>query len=149
MEHTPKLHGGGHHDRHNLPQHGTGRVISYYFVLILFNVMLAVYSLYMLGKALEFNWAMLSTGSLQAILESALQLLLLFSPVILTIILNRLLYRVFRGHGRFPRGTWLFASFAVVLVQIATIMLIFGYGYVDGTGGVNIEHIIPSPTPQG
>jgi len=124
---------------HERPRHGAGRVIAYFFVMIVLNVFLAVYTLYMLGYALAFDWSILKAGSLQVILESALQLLLLFSPVILTILTNRLLYRVFRGWKRFPRGTWFFALIGIIAVQAATIMLIFGYGYVDGANGFHIE----------
>ena len=131
-------HPGGPDER---PRHGAGRVITYLIVMILLNVLLAVYTLYLLGYALAFNWSMLQAGSLQVIFESALQLLLLFSPAILTILTNRLLYRAFRGWRRFPRGTWFFALLGILAVQAASIMLIFGYGYVDGTNGFNIETI--------
>lgn len=136
------------HDRHgrhggpeDRPRHGAGRVIAYFIVMIVLNVLLAVYTLYMLGYALAFDWSILKTGNLQAIFESALQLLLLFSPVILTILINRLLYRAFRGWKRFPRGTWFFALLCIIAVQVVTVMLIFGYGYVDGANGLNIETI--------
>ncbi len=133
---------GQHPHRHkpdDLPRHGTGRVTAYFLVMAIFNVLLAVYALYMLGYALAFDWSILKAGSLQVILESALQLLLLFSPAILTILINRLLYRAFRGRRRFPRGTWFFALLAILAVQAVTIMLIFSYGYVDGTNGLNME----------
>ncbi|MBA4348171.1 MAG: hypothetical protein C0413_04910 [Clostridiales bacterium] len=126
-------------------RHGAGRVIAYFIVLLVFNVLLAVYALYMLGIALAFDWSILSSGTFQAIFESALQLLLFFSPVILTIILNRLLYRVFRGHGRFPRGTWFFAMLAIIIVQVSVVSLIFEYGYADGSNGLNIEKINVTP----
>jgi len=135
----------GHPDHHDLPRHRAGRVIAYFIVMVILNVLLAVYSLYMLGIALAFDWSILKSGTLQVIIESALQLLLFFSPVILTIILNRLLYRVFRGRGRFPRGTFLFAIFAMIIVQIATVAIIFGYGYVDGVNGLNIEQLNVMP----
>jgi hypothetical protein len=109
------------------------------------NALLAVYALYMLGIALEFDWTILKSGTLQAILESALQLLLFFSPVILTLFLNRLLYRVFRGYGRFPRGTWLLAMVLVVVVQVAVIAFIVGYGYVDSANGLKIEQLSITP----
>lgn len=130
-----------HHGPEERPQQSAGRVVAYFLVLIVLNVLLAVYSLYMLGYALAFDWSILKAGSLQVILESALQLLLLFSPVILTILINRLLYRAFRGWKRFPRGTWFFALLAIVAVQAATIMVIFSYGYVDGVNGLSIESI--------
>ena len=134
-----------HHDRFDLPRHGAGRVIVYFLVLIVLNLMLAVYSVYMLGMAVEFNWSILKSGTLQVIMESALQLLLFFSPVILTLLLNRLLYRAFRGHGRFPRGMWFFAMLAMIVVQAAAIAFIFGYGYVDGVNGLNIEQFTAAP----
>ena len=126
-------------------RHGAGRVAVYFILLIIVNILLAVYALYMLGFALTFDWTSLSAGSLNGILETLLQLLLLFSPMILTIIINRLLYRAFRGHGRFPKGTWLFALLAIVFVQAAAIVFIFGYGFVDGAGGFNIESVSQLP----
>lgn len=138
---APEKHHMHHGDPNERPRHGAGRVIAYFIVMIVLNVLLAVYTLYMLGFALAFNWSILQTGSLQAFFESALQLLLLFSPAILTILANRLLYRAFRGWRRFPRGTWFFALLAILAVQAVTVMLIFGYGYVDGTNGLNIETI--------
>jgi len=74
-----------------------------------------------------------------------LNVLLFFSPVILTLFLNRLLYRVFRGGGRFPRGTWFFAMLAIVVVQVGIIAVIFGYGYVPETNGFHIDQISVSP----
>ena len=127
------------------PRLGAGRVISYFLVMIVLNVLLAVYALYMVGVALAFDWTMLKTGTLQVILESALQLLLFSSPVILTILLNRLLYRIFRGHGRFPRGTWFFALLAIIVVQTAMVFVITSYGFVDGSSGFNIEPIAAKP----
>ena len=134
-----------HHEHHDLPRHRAGRVIAYFIVMIILNVLLAIYSLYMLGIAIAFDWSILKSGTLQVIIESALQLLLFFSPVILTIILNWLLYRVFRGRGRFPRGTFLFAIFAMIVVQFTTIAGIFSYGYVDGVNGLNIEQLSVTP----
>lgn len=89
----------------------------------------------MLGFALAYDWTQLKTGSVQAILEAALQLLLLFSPVILTLIINRLLFRAFRGHGRFPRGVWFFAILAILAVQAATMYGVISFGFVDGMNG--------------
>ena len=134
-----------HHDHFDLPRHGAGRTIAYFLVLIVLNLMLAIYAVYMLGFALEFNWSILRSGTLQVIMESALQLLLFFSPVILTVMLNRLLYRVFRGHVRFARGMWFFALLSMIVVQAAAVAFIFGYGYVDGVNGLNIEQLTATP----
>ncbi len=145
MEQNTKQRRHEHHDSGELPRHGAGRVIVYFILLILLNVMLAVYSIYMLGLALAFNWSVLASGTLQVILESAWNLLLYISPIILTLFLNRLLYRVLRGHGRFPRGTWFFAMLAIVIVQTAMIAVIFGYGTVSETNGFHIDQISASP----
>lgn len=142
----PEQEHHGHHDRYDVPRHGAGRVIVYFVVLIVLNLMLAVYSVYMLGMALAFDWSILKSGTLQVIMESALQLLLFFSPVILTLLLNRLLYRAFRGHGRFPRGIWFFAMLAIIVIQVSAVAFIFSYGYVDGINGLNIEQLTATPT---
>ena len=124
-----------------LKRHGAGRVTAFFLTLVVVNVLLGVYTLYMLGFALAYDWTQLKTGSVQAILEAALQLLLLFSPVILTLIINRLLFRAFRGHGRFPRGVWFFAILAILAVQVATMYGILSFGFVDGINGFSVESL--------
>ncbi|MPM50516.1 hypothetical protein SDC9_97258 [bioreactor metagenome] len=141
----PQQEHRGHHDHRDFPRHGAGRVIVYFVALIVLNLMLAVYSVYMLGMALAFDWSILKSGTLQVIMESALQLLLFFSPAILTLLLNRLLYRAFRGHGRFPRGIWFFAMLAIIVIQVSAVAFIFSYGYVDGINGLNIEQLTATP----
>ncbi len=136
-----------HYGRHifDRRQHRGGRVFGYFVVMIIMNAMLAVYTIYMLGYSLAFDWSVMGSGTMKAVLEGALQIFLFLSPVILTLILNRLLYRVFRGRGRFPRGVWLLALFMVIIVQAAVIAFVFGYGFVDGTNGLNIEQISSQP----
>lgn len=124
-----------------LKRHGAGRVTVFFLTLVVINILLGIYTLYMLGFALAYDWTQLKTGSVQAILEAALQLLLLFSPVILTLIINRLLFRAFRGHGRFPRGVWFFAILAIIAVQAATVYGIIGFGFVDGINGFSVESL--------
>ena len=145
MEQNIQQRRHGHHDHGDLPRLGAGRVIIYFILMIVLNVMLAVYSVYMFGLALAFNWSVLASGTLQVILESAWNLLLYISPIILTLFLNRLLYRVLCGYGRFPRGTWFFAMLAIVIVQATTIAVIFGYGTVSETNGFHIDQISVSP----
>ncbi len=130
-------------------RHGGGRVVAYFLVMILLNVLLAVYALYMLGTALEYDWAALQSGDAKVIAEAAFQLLLVFSPVILTILLNRLLYRGFRGYGRFPHGTALLALLAVLIVQAATILLILKGGFVEGVDGFRIDTLTDLNLPLG
>ncbi len=124
-----------------LKRHGAGRVTVFFLTLVVINVLLGVYTLYMLGFALAYDWTQLKTGSVQAILEAALQLLLLFSPVILTLIINRLLFRAFRGHGRFPRGVWFFAILAILAVQAATMYGILSFGFVEGVNGFSVDSL--------
>lgn len=124
-----------------LKRHGAGRVTVFFLTLVVINVLIGVYTLYMLGFALAYDWTQLKTGSVQAILEAALQLLLLFSPVILTLIINRLLFRAFRGHGRFPRGVWFFAILAILAVQAATMYGILSFGFVEGVNGFSVDSL--------
>ncbi len=128
-------------DEPQIKKHGAGRVTVFFLTLVFINVLLGIYTLYMLGFALAYDWTQLKTGSVQAILEAALQLLLLFSPVILTLIINRLLFRAFRGHGRFPRGVWFFAILAILAVQAATMYGILSFGFVDGINGFSVDSL--------
>ena len=119
-----------HHDHSDLPRHGALRVIFFFLFLIVLNVMLAVYSIYMLGLALAFDWSSLASGSLNAILESALNLLLYFSPIILTLFLNRLLYRAFRGGDGFRAGLgssrcWRLSLFRRQRLRLYSAMVMF------------------------
>lgn len=129
---------GGHGPGHGRPPVYRGpRVAVYYALLVVVNVLLAVYLLYAVGTAVENNWAAIQSGS-QTAMEKVLVILLMASPVLLTLVVNRLLLRAVRGRRRFPRGTAFVALLLIVLVQALTVYLVLRCGVVDG-GAFSIE----------
>ena len=40
---------------------------------------------------------------------------------------------------------WFFALLSIIVVQAAAVAFIFGYGYVDGVNGLNIEQLTATP----
>lgn len=116
-------------------RHTKGRTFCYFLVLILLNVLLAFYALYALGVVLQFDWQLANPDSV-SVIRVILMVIFAFSPLLLTIFLNKLLYRCFRGRRFFPRGTALLAVLLIVFVQALTIMLTLKYGLVEGATGI-------------
>lgn len=133
--------GNDHHCHDDCEHHGGGRLGAYWLFLVLLNALLAVYALYAYGLSMQFDWSFLSTGNIRSVAETVFQLLLLASPAILTILLNRMLLRLVRGHRWFPRGTGFAAFFAILVVQAIVIWLILTYGRIDTANGFQVDSI--------
>ncbi len=122
------------------PKPRRGRVIAYFICMILLNVLLGFYALYALGLVMQFDWH--AGADTVSILQVVWMVILAFSPLLLTILLNRVLYRAFRGRRRFPRGTGFLALLVLVVVQSLVIMLTLRYGLVEGATGVGMGEYI-------
>ena len=119
--HGKHPHGHGPEERR-----GGARLTAYFLLCVICNFLLAVYALYAVGLTAQLSGDMLAAGQRTTLAESVYQLLLLVSPLLLTILLNRLLYRAMHGRRRrFPRWAAPIACVVIVLVQAATILLIF------------------------
>lgn len=113
-----------------------GRTVAYYVSLVVLNVLLGLYALYAFGLVLQYNWEA-SVASV-SVFEVVLMVILAFSPFLVTIILNRILHRVFRGRKRFPRGTVLLTLLIIVVVQFVTILLTLRLGAGDPSRGMGL-----------
>jgi len=113
------------------------RVVGYYICLIVLNMLLALYALYAVGLVLQYNWQ--ASGSDIVIVRTIGMVLLGISPPPLTILLNRILYRLFLKRRRFPRGTVLITICLLIAVQALTICCIFYYGLAEKVAGVGIH----------
>ncbi|MDO4572157.1 MAG: hypothetical protein Q4C13_02220, partial [Clostridia bacterium] len=120
------------------PRHG--RLIAYLICLLLLNVALGFYALYALGLVMQFDWH--ADANTVPIMQVVWMVILAFSPLLLTVLLNRVLYRLFRGRRRFPRGTVLLALLVLIAVQALTVMLTLRYGMVEGAAGVGMGDYI-------
>ena len=113
-----------------------GRVAGYFICLVVLNILLGFYVLYALGLVLQSDWY--AGGSSLPIMQTVLLIVLAVSPLLLTILFNRGLYRLFRGRRRFPRGTALLAVLVLLVVQALTIMLTLRFGLVEGATGIGM-----------
>lgn len=117
------------------------RVSVYWCCMVLLNALLAIFALYVLAYALQMDWRFLSVATVETIAKAVFQLLLIFSPVILSILLNRLLYRIVRGRRRFPWGTGFFAVIAALAIQALVIFLLVRSGSVEGLDAIRIHSL--------
>ncbi len=132
-----------HDGMHGKPRGGGGRLAACCLVMVFINIALGFFWLFALGKAMEFDWTLLKAGTSKAIVDAALMLLLLLLPLILTILVNRLTFRAFRGRRRFPRGAGLLALLIVVIVQAVTLYLVYRYGLTGNAGSFAIDFVQP------
>ena len=109
------------------------RVVLYYACLVVLNVAIALFALYALGLVAEFNWEL--RGDAIPVVQTIGIVLLFFAPILLTIILCRILHRVFRGKFDFPRGTTLFTLLIIVAVQVLVIWFVIQNFTRNPTGG--------------
>lgn len=107
---------------------GAGRLTAYLLLTVLLNVLLAVYALYILGISVDAVQTLLDIGHVDSIPRLLVSVLIMISPLLLTILFNRLLYCAMRGRRRFPRGIWLLTVLLVILVQAATIYVVLTTG---------------------
>ena len=133
---TPEGRGGpgGRPHGHGPERCSGGRIAAYWCCMVVLNLLLAIFALYVLAYVMEFDWRFLSVATVETIAKAVFQLLILFSPLLLTIFLHRLLYRIFRGRRRFPRGTGTLVVLVVLLVQGGALwFLLQSSGVVDVT----------------
>lgn len=128
-------HGRGRHGRRRGPRCGGGRITAYFLMAVVLNLLLAVYAMYVVGVSMDMTGTAALAGTAPTVSETVFRMLLLASPILLTVLLNRILYRLFRGRRVFPRGMGVLAVLVILLVQVLTVCLVLRYGSADGTGG--------------
>ena len=125
------------------PRRGhSGRLTAYFIIAGVCNIFLAIYALYAFGTYVAFSDGLFASGQNATVAETVYGLVLLASPLVLSVLLNRLLFCVMRGRKRrFPRFAGLAACLLIVLVQ-AIVILILLYTSTTGPGnGFNVDTI--------
>lgn len=119
---------GGRHAGRPPHRRGGARLTAYFCIAVVLNLLLAVYALYAVGLASELSRDVLAAGARATVPETVYQILLLLSPVFLTVLLNRLLFFAMRGRGRrFPRWAVPVACVLILGVQLAAVLLLIGW----------------------
>jgi len=113
------------------------RIAGFFICIVVLNAMLALYSLYSCARVLQYNWQ--ASGADIVIIEVIGMVILAFSPIILTILFNRIIFRIFHGRRRFPRGITLGGICLLLLSQILSVWLMLFYGYAELVTGVGID----------
>lgn len=134
-----KTHGHGH--GHEERRFGA-RLTVYYFICIICNFLLAIYGLYAIGLCADLSQQTLAANQNASLAETVYQLVLLASPILLTILLNRLLFCAMRGRRhRFPRWAAPVACLLILLVQAGTILLIFSLFGTQAAPGFGVDTV--------
>ncbi len=131
----PPHEGRGGHGRPHGRGRGRGRMLAYFLMLIVLNLLLAVYALYAVGMSMDMDATALLGESSHTVTEMFFQILMLASPILLSVILNRILYWLFGGRRVFPHGTGVLAFLVILLVQVLTVCAVLRYGRVNGEKG--------------
>ena len=135
-------HGGYSRGHGAGARHGGARLTVYFLTAILCNFLLAVYALYAVGVCAQLAQDTLSIAQGATLAETVFQIVLLISPFLLTILLNRLLFCAMRGRRRrFPRWVAPTACLIILAVQAATIYLILSVFGTQATGGFSVDTI--------
>ena len=142
---SPYPYGSGEPRHHKKPPHqraGGARVTAYFLMSAVCNALLAFYAVFAYAQCVELSNDILSSGQHATLAETVFQVLLLLSPIFLTVVINRLLYRIMRGrHRRFARGVGPVACIFVLLVQVVVILLLAQSAMSGGSGGFNLDTI--------
>ena len=122
-----------------------GRLTAYFIVAGVCNVFLALYALYAFGSYTAFSDELLASGQSATLAETVYGLALLASPLILSVLINRLLFCAMRGRRRrFPRFAGLGACLLILLVQAVVILLVIytSAATADGFGVDTIARLL-------
>ncbi|MEN6419139.1 MAG: uridine kinase [Clostridiaceae bacterium] len=117
-------------------------IFGFFFSSVFMNFCLAVFGLFMFGKVYAFDWTMLSTGGLTAMLDAGVQIFLLVLPVILTVAFNRLLYKCFHLDDYYSTAIPVFAIATILVVQAAALYFILNYGFLGGAAFFGVANLI-------
>lgn len=128
------------HAPHPHERRGGARLAVYFLLCVLCNFLLAVCGLYAFGLCAQLSQDTRVAGATLA--ELTFQILLLLSPILLAILLNRLLYCGMRGRRcRFPRWTVPIAFLVILSVQTLTLLLVLTVFRTGGASGFNVDTI--------
>lgn len=118
---------------------GRGRLTAYLLLSVALNFVLAIYMLFILSLSLEAVAEMLGAGQPTPLARRALMLLVMLSPLLFTILFNRLLFALMRGRRRFSRGMGLFAVVLILIVQALTVYVVFTAGAAPALESFEVE----------
>lgn len=119
--------------------------IGYGVALIAMNFFIGIFGIFMFGKVLGFDWTILQSGGLKAMLDAVVQVFFLFVPLLVTIFFNRFLYRSFRLDRIRSGAVTAAAVVVIVAMQALAIFLILRCGFMGGASTFGVASLAPYP----
>jgi uridine kinase len=108
-----------------------GKTLRFLFFSALLNFGLAIFALFMFGQVYNHDWAMTQSGGLNAIIDAGVQMFFLVLPLLLAVLFNRLLYKMF--DLEYSPGWLVFLLILwVIIVLSGTVYLVYAFNLLDG-----------------
>lgn len=118
------------HRRHEL-RRIAGKTLRFFFFSTFLNFGLAIFALFMFGQVYNHNWAMTQSGGLNAIIDAGVQMFFLVLPLLLAVLFNRLLYKMF--DLEYSSGWLIFLLVLWILFVLSgTVYLVYAFNLLDG-----------------
>lgn len=108
-----------------------GKTLRFFFFSTFLNFGLAIFALFMFGQVYNHNWAMTQSGGLNAIIDAGVQMFFLVLPLLLAVLFNRLLYKMF--DLEYSSGWLIFLLVLWILFVLSgTVYLVYAFNLLDG-----------------
>lgn len=108
-----------------------GKTLRFLFFSALLNFGLAIFALFMFGQVYNHNWAMTQSGGFNAIIDAGVQMFFLVLPLLLAVLFNRLLYKMF--DLEYSPGWLIFLLVLWILFVLSgTVYLVYAFNLLDG-----------------
>ncbi len=94
----------------------------------------------MFGQVYNHDWAMTQSGGFNAIIDAGVQVFFLVLPLLLAVLFNRLLYKMFNLD--YSPGWLIFLLvFWILFVLIGTLYLVYAFNFMGGMAAFDLGSI--------
>lgn len=113
------------------------KTLRFIFFSTFLNFGLAIFALFMLGQVYNHDWAMTQSGGMNAIIDALVQVFFLVLPILLMVLFNRLLYKMFDLD--YSPGWLIFLLVLWILIVLGgTFYLVYAFNLLDGMAGFGL-----------
>lgn len=114
-----------------------GKTLKFMLFSACLNFSLAIFALFMLGQVYNHDWAMTQSGGMNAIIDAVVQVFFLVLPILLMVLFNYLLYKMFDLD--YSPGWLIFLIVLWILFVLSgTVYLVYAFNLWDGMAGFGL-----------
>lgn len=117
-----------------------GRTLRFLFFSAFLNFGLAIFALFLFGQVYNHDWAMTQSGGFNAIIDAGVQVFFLVLPLLLAVLFNRLLYKMFNLNYS-PGWLIVLLVFWILFVLIGTLYLVYAFNLMGGMAAFDLGSI--------